>query len=183
MVHNVHERRLPVPAAAAGELIDSLAGPDDRLWPRHRWPAMRFDRPLGVGAAGGHGPVRYTVEEYRPGGWIRFRFSAPAGFHGYHEYEVIPEGDRDCRLRHRMEMTMGWPAWITYPLFYRPLHDALIEDSLDVAEAGVALARARPRRLGRTVRVLRSMAGVLRGRVPARSASHYVKADPSHGGR
>jgi hypothetical protein len=67
MICNVHQRSLAVPVAEAGFLIDGLAGPDDRLWPSDRWPAMRFDRPLGVGARGGHGPVRYAVGAYVPG--------------------------------------------------------------------------------------------------------------------
>ncbi|MDQ3135435.1 MAG: hypothetical protein M3Q76_11655, partial [Acidobacteriota bacterium] len=64
---NVHERILQSPFAAAGELIDKLASRDDLLWPRERWPAMKLDRPLGVGAKGGHGPIRYVVEAYEPG--------------------------------------------------------------------------------------------------------------------
>ena len=40
----------------AGRLLDGLSAADDRLWPKDRWPAMRFDRPLKVGARGGHGP-------------------------------------------------------------------------------------------------------------------------------
>ncbi|UNO43730.1 DUF2867 domain-containing protein [Streptomyces sp. MST-110588] len=39
---------------------------------------MRFDRPLGVGAYGGHGPVRYRVSAYDPGRRIRFDFTSPA---------------------------------------------------------------------------------------------------------
>lgn len=52
MVRNVHERWLAAPAAMVGALLDSLAGPEDRLWPSQQWPAMWFDRPLGVGATG-----------------------------------------------------------------------------------------------------------------------------------
>jgi hypothetical protein len=52
-VLNVHERELQVGSAEVGALLDSLASENDRLWPRACWPAMRFDRPLGVGAVGG----------------------------------------------------------------------------------------------------------------------------------
>jgi len=76
-VRNVHERVLDVPACDLAVLLDGLASPDDALWPRHLWPAMKFDRPLQVGAVGGHGPIRYTVEAYEPGRRIRFRFTAP----------------------------------------------------------------------------------------------------------
>jgi len=109
VARNVHERRVPVPAATAEALLDSLAGPEDRSWPRQQWPAMRFDRPLGAGARGGHGPVRYTVEEYVPGRRVRFRFLGPTGFDGYHEYEVPVEDDSACRLRHSLAMTAHRP--------------------------------------------------------------------------
>ncbi|MGC4895951.1 hypothetical protein [Micromonospora sp. DT31] len=165
MIRNVHERHLPVPVAAGGALIDSLAGPDDRLWPRRRWPAMRLDRPLGVGATGGHGPVRYTVQDHRPGEHVRFRFRAPTGFRGYHEFEVLPGTGDGCLLRHQLVMTVHGSARLSWPLFFRPLHDALVEDSLDTAEASLGVGPAAPRRWPARVRLLRWLArAVRRGR-------------------
>ena len=76
MIRNVRERQLGAPAGVVGPLIDSLTGPDDRLWPHELWPRMRFDRPLGVGARGGHGPIRYRVEECVPGSRILYRVEA-----------------------------------------------------------------------------------------------------------
>jgi hypothetical protein len=67
VVVNVHERMLDASITEIGKLIDTLASAEDKLWPRDRWPAMKFDRPLSVGAVGGHGPIRYTVESYQPG--------------------------------------------------------------------------------------------------------------------
>jgi hypothetical protein len=58
MIRNVHERDLAAAPSEAGALIDGLAGEHDRLWPSERWPAMRLDRPLAVGASGGHGRIR-----------------------------------------------------------------------------------------------------------------------------
>ena len=159
-VRNVHERILPAPPARVGALVDSLASAEDGLWPRDRWPAMRFDRPLGVGAVGGHGPIRYRVEAYEPGRSVRFRFTAPRGFEGTHGFEVeavngpeAPDGER-TRLRHVLAMRTGGPALLTWPLVFRPLHDALIEDALDRAERGVG-GSPRPRRWSPWVRVLR----------------------------
>jgi hypothetical protein len=83
-VLNVHERVLAAPLVEVGRLMGGLASPDDALWPRDRWPAMRFDRPLQVGAVGGHGSIRYTIEAYAPARSIRFRFTGPPGFIGYH---------------------------------------------------------------------------------------------------
>jgi hypothetical protein len=63
---NIHECRLEAGLPEAGALIDSLASDEDRLWPHEHWPSIRFDRPLGIGAVGGHGPIGYTVEAYNP---------------------------------------------------------------------------------------------------------------------
>jgi hypothetical protein len=138
-VLNIHERRIPRPAAEVGALLDSLASDSDRLWPRTLWPAMRFDRPLGVGADGGHGPVGYAVTEYHPGRYVRFRFSAPRGFDGHHWFEVCEDGDA-CVMRHTIEMEARGPALVTWPLAIRHLHDALLEDAFATAEMSLGLA-------------------------------------------
>lgn len=87
-VRNVHERNLKVPSSRVGKLLDSLASPEDELRPHQNWPPMKFDRPLEVGAIGGHGPIRYTIQDYEPGQYIRFRFSRPRGFNGTHSFEI-----------------------------------------------------------------------------------------------
>jgi len=79
-VLNIHERALDATAEKVGLLIDGLGSANDLLWPVDRWPAMRLDRPLGVGAVGGHGPIRYCVESYSPGRSVQFRFIEPRGF-------------------------------------------------------------------------------------------------------
>ncbi|WP_199435341.1 SRPBCC family protein [Qaidamihabitans albus] len=157
MVHNLHVRRLP--GSEAGSLIDTLAGPEDRLWPAGSWPPMRFDRPLATGATGGHGPVRYRVESYTPGRSIRFRFSAPRGFDGFHEFSTATPGPEATELRHVLVLRSRFPAWITYPLFWRPLHDALIEDCLDQAERAVTGGVRAPARWPPYVRLLRGLIG------------------------
>ncbi len=134
IVENVHERVLRAPLSSVAALIDSLSSNDDLLWPRDRWPAMRFDRTLSVGATGGHGPVRYFVESYDPGRSIRFRFTAPRVFDGFHGYEALAEGPEKTRLRHILKMNARGHGFLTWPLIFRPLHDALIEDSLDRAQ-------------------------------------------------
>ena len=74
-VLNVHECELEADPMLIGALIDSLASKEDRLWPKHVWPRMEFDRSLSVGAKGGHGPIRYFVEDYIPGKSIKFRLT------------------------------------------------------------------------------------------------------------
>lgn len=139
-VLNVHERGYPVSVERLGELLDSLASEKDGLWPRHSWVAMEFDRPLGVGADGGHGPIRYSVEEYRPGESVRFRFCGPKGFDGVHFFEVVESGEERSKLRHTIEMETRGLAVVLWPLMIRPLHDALIEDAFATAEASLGLA-------------------------------------------
>lgn len=133
-VINIHERVLDASITEIGKLIDGLASADDKLWPCDRWPAMKFDRPLSVGAVGGHGPIRYTVESYKPGFYIQFRFTEPKGFLGSHRFEVeMVEGEK-TKLRHLIEMRVQGMARLIWPLAIRPLHDALVEDALDRAE-------------------------------------------------
>ncbi len=132
-VLNVHQRTIPLPIAQVAVLIDSLAASNDLLWPYERWPRMKFDQPLKVGATGGHGPIRYNVVAYTPGIHIRFQFTGPSGFNGYHEFKVT-FSDSVCVLRHTVEMTANGIALLTWPLIYRPLHDALIEDALTKAQ-------------------------------------------------
>jgi hypothetical protein len=134
-VVNVHERILDASADQVGRLIDGLASDDDRLWPHDRWPAMRFDRPLGVGAAGGHGPIGYVVESYTPGSAVQFRFTAPQGFVGSHRFEVESVDATRTKLRHVIEMQTAGRASLAWAIAIRPLHDACLEDLLDRAEA------------------------------------------------
>lgn len=130
-IHNVHERTLPGGGDVLSALLDGLAAKGDRLWPWERWPAMRFDRGLTPGAAGGHGPVRYEVASHDPGKQVVFTFRM-RGWRGHHRYDV--EGDT---LRHTVEATVDPRAAVGWLAFFRPLHDALVEDSLAKAAAAV----------------------------------------------
>jgi hypothetical protein len=154
-VRNVHEREFPLPLATVGALIDSLASREDRLWPLGKWPPMRFDRPLVVGAVGGHGPVRYSIEQYRPGHSILFRFSAPRGFNGTHRFEVEDRQGATV-LRHVIEMQATGPALLSWPLFFRPLHDACLEDCFDRATLSLGIPLERPAHWSIYVRLLRA---------------------------
>lgn len=161
-VLNIHERKLDAALQQVGALLDSLAGPTDSLWPHQSWPHMKFDRPLSVGAVGGHGPIRYVVESYSRGQSVKFRFTGPTGFDGYHGYEVFSAPAQDCVLRHTLKMTTRGLAVLSWPLVFGPMHDALIEDSLAVAQASLGLVPTlKPWSLW--VRLLRRL--VSRGRV------------------
>lgn len=153
-VRNLHVRHLP---GRVGDLIDSLASDADLLWPHHAWPAMRLDRPLAVGASGGHGPIRYDVVAYVPGQWIRFRFTGPRGFDGFHEF-TVHDGLDGAELHHLLSMNTYGPARLTWPVVFRPLHNALVEDSLDRAERQLTGTVRTPARWSRYVRLLRAIA-------------------------
>jgi hypothetical protein len=126
---------------------------------------MVLDKPLGVGARGGHGPIRYVVEEYRPGRQVVFRFTRPEGFHGTHSFVLNVQQD-GCELRHAIEMSVSGLSLLTWPLVFRPLHDALLEDSLDKLEALLSEGEWRRRDLPFLVRLLRTLLARRSRRLP-----------------
>jgi len=137
---NIHERELEADFEQAAKLIDSLSSEDDLLWPKQCWPRMKFDGPLSVGAEGGHGPIGYCVEAYQPGQSIKFSFTRPKGFNGFHEFDVVKSAPRSVVLRHTIKMELAGTARLTWSLVIRPLHDALLEDALSTAQASLGLA-------------------------------------------
>jgi hypothetical protein len=164
MIRNVHARELHASAGEVGALLDSLGSDDDRLWP-HRWPQLRLDGPLAVGAAGGHGPIRYSVEEYEPGRRVVLRFAPGLGIDGTHRLELEPHaGAGRTVLRHVLEGRLYGRARLGWPVAVRWLHDALLEDLLDRAELEAQGSVARPARWSPWVRLLRNV--LSRTRIP-----------------
>lgn len=153
-VLNIHERTLEAPSSTVGTLIDSLSSPRDALWPRGKWPSMIFDRPLAVGAVGGHGSIRYMVEAYTPGHTVRFRFTGPSGFDGYHEFEIEEKENGGVLLRHTIRMNATGIGIVTWIFVFCPLHDALLEDLLDRAQQHVNM-QTQPRSWSVWVKFLR----------------------------
>lgn len=138
MVKNIHSRDLLASPVKVGELIDSLASKNDKLWPGDQWWPMLFDRPLGVGAAGGHGPVRYVVEEYEQDRYVRFRFTEPRAYIGTHAFDAEEIKPGVVRLRHVVDMRVEGIIWALMQRLTIQVHDTLIEDAFDRAEAYVA---------------------------------------------
>ncbi|MEN8188439.1 MAG: SRPBCC family protein [Thermodesulfobacteriota bacterium] len=138
-VLNIHERELEASFSKVGELIDSLASQRDRLWPIRSWPRMEFDRPLEIGARGGHGPIHYFVEDYTQGESIRFCFTGPKGFDGFHEFDIVTALDKPVVLRHTLKMNTHGLAILSWPLVIGPMHDALIEDAFATAQYSLGL--------------------------------------------
>jgi hypothetical protein len=162
MVRNIHTRRFPVPADRLVQLLETVGTPDDRLWPVADWPPTRLDGPRVPGTPAGHGPVRYVLEEVEPDR-LRFRFTAPVGVHGHHEFSV--DGGS---LTHVLAASLHGRARLSWPLFFRPLHDAVLEQLLDRAELAVTGRVARPVRWSPYVRFLRALGRIgSRVRLPA----------------
>ena len=99
-------------------------------------------------------PNWYVVEAYTPSESIKFRFTGPSGFDGYHGFEVINHDGQSCVLRHTLETTTHGTAILSWLIAYRPMHDALIEDSLTFAIASMGNV-ARQRKWSAWVKVLR----------------------------
>ncbi|QDQ11078.1 DUF2867 domain-containing protein [Streptomyces spectabilis] len=156
VVRNEHERVVEAPAGAVGALLDRLSAPDDPLFPTPAWPAMAFDGPLAVGAAGGHGPVRYRVAAYEPGRGVRFDLTDPSG--GFHELTVEPLGERRCRVRHVLETRPKGLERLLWPTVIRPVHDTMVEELLDNVERAATGTCARPARWTPRVQLLNRLA-------------------------
>lgn len=155
-VRNVHERTVDAPAETVGALLDRIGTASDPLWPAPAWMPMRLDRPLGVGADGGHGPIRYQVSEYEPGRRVRFEFHRSAGISGYHELVIEPVDADRCVVRHVLEGEPKGVTKVVWPTAVRWLHDAVLEDLLDNAEcSATGRPPANPARWSPWVRVLR----------------------------
>ena len=158
-IDNRHERSFKAKSDAVGSILDTLAGSEDRLWPRSAWPPMRFDSDLKPGARGGHGIVKYYCEEYTAGRRAIFRFDGTgitAGLDGRHYFEVIPRS-RHVVLRHVIDAECGLKAWLKWKLVIEPLHDALLEDALDRVELALHGKVARPARWSPRVKILRNI--------------------------
>ncbi|MFG3009290.1 DUF2867 domain-containing protein [Streptomyces cinerochromogenes] len=151
-IRNVHERTIEAPAHAVGTLLGHLASPHDPIWPAPAWPPMRFDRPLGVGADGGHGFVRYRVSAYEPGRHVRFSFDPPMS--GHHAFVIEPLGPDRCRVRHVLELARTGPMLLGWALAVRWMHDTVLEELFDNIEQAVTGTVPSPSRWSPWVRLL-----------------------------
>lgn len=86
-----------------------------------------------------------------------FYIHRPKGFIGTHGYKLESCSSSSCRLTHLLEMNTTGLAILTWPLVYRPLHDALIEDSLTRAEQFAQVPDLSPRNWSLWVKCLRSL--------------------------
>ncbi|MBY6061399.1 DUF3995 domain-containing protein [Microbacterium esteraromaticum] len=134
-LRNTHSRVIDVDIDTAERLLAGLGGPDDQIWPAGRWAPMVLDRGHAVGSAGGHGAVRYVVQDSGPR-HVRFQLTSK-GLEGWHELR-IEEDAGGVRWTHELVLAQagGFVRRIVIPQ-----HDACLEDLLD--QVG-AVAHGRP---------------------------------------
>ncbi|WP_396601417.1 hypothetical protein [Algibacter sp. R77976] len=134
-VVNTHKRIINQPQVKVAMLLETLATKADCVWPNDKWPPIRFKNGLKVGEKGGHGIIRYSVEEYILGKLIVFRFLQPKGFNGIHKFEVKEINSTSTEVTHSIIMnTIGVKATLQWLIAIRWLHDALIENAFDTIE-------------------------------------------------
>ena len=158
MIRNVHERVINAPLEPLGVLLDGLGQKGDRLWPSRSWPPMVLDRPLALGADGGHDGIYYYVSEYEPGRRVRFTFHPRTGIIGAHELGLDALDDELSIIRHVIIGRTCWSMSVMFPDAVEPLHDAVIEDLFDNAERETTGTVIRPATWSPRVRVLRRLA-------------------------
>jgi hypothetical protein len=161
-VHNIHERTIHATLAAAGALLDAMAEPGNPVWPSDRWPPLVLDRPIGIGADGGHGPIRYSCTGYEPGRRVEFTFAPGAPLIGTHTLEVL-DGPTPgtVTVRHVIAGRLQGPGFVAWPLAIRGLHDALLEDLLDRLSIALGEPPVTPARWSMWVRLCHRVASRL----------------------
>jgi len=153
MIRNVHTRDLGVPA---GPFVDRI----QELWPP-AWGKQEFDRPLGVGADGGHGPIRYHCTSFTPGESITFAFREGHGTHTLSASGTV--------VRHELVGDFPLATRIRWALVVRWLHDACLEDLFDNFERAAGREPAAPARWSPWVRLVRRVIGALTNRQAQRN--------------
>jgi hypothetical protein len=133
-VINIHKRTINQSKAKIAEMFKTLATDNDMILATDKWSPMKLDNGLQAGSKGGHGPIRYLVQEYKPGESIKFKFTKPTGFNGFHKFEITETGSNKTELKHTIDMNTSGAAVLVYPIAIRWLHDAYIEDAFDKVE-------------------------------------------------
>ena len=162
-VYNFHCRRIAAPIDVVGPVIDTLGSDEDRLWPWEHFEPMQLDFRLGIGANGGHGPVRYTTVEYIPGRLAVFEFKAKRGilknFKGRHWFEAISIDAETTELRHMLYADIRGLMWWAWWIVVETLHDATVEAALAKAELSTTGKLRSPFALTRRQKFWKSISG------------------------
>ncbi|MEU4157260.1 SRPBCC family protein [Actinoplanes sp. NPDC026670] len=151
----MQRRVIAAPVAVLGDMLDRLAGPNDTLWPDDE--PLWLDRPLGAGATGGHGSMRYTVTAYQPGLRVRFEFPAGSPLAGFHELWVRAITHERAEMVHILVAQPRGAMLLLWPLADRWVHQALIAELLDNAERAATGRVRRPARRSLWVQLLHTV--------------------------
>ena len=133
-VINIHKRTINQPKARIITLLRTLSTKQDKVWPKDKWPAMRFKNGFKVGEKGGHGIIRYSIETLQIEEQIVFRFLKPKGFNGIHKFEIKAIDECSTEVKHSIIMKTEGVATLKWIFVIRWLHDALIENAFDTIE-------------------------------------------------
>jgi len=133
-VINIHSRILNCSIKELTGLLETLATKNDKIWPKEKWPEMKFKSGIKVGSKGGHGPIRYSVEKYNPKELIQFKFYKPYGFIGIHKFEITELNKNKAEIKHTIDMNVKGKGILIWTFVIHSLHNALIEDGFDKIE-------------------------------------------------
>jgi len=139
-VRNVHQREVYGSIEQLGQIVKTQMTPQDRLWPREKWPQPRLEGspwPSLVGKTGFHGPVHFVFTSHETVANVSFgyKFIKPAGFDGHHKFSVTRISAEKLLVTAVVEMeTRGLGATLFWLLAVGPLHDAIVEDTFDKVE-------------------------------------------------
>jgi Protein of unknown function (DUF3995) len=175
IVLNRHERRVQGDYEEVADLLASLAGQLDRVWPGDRWPALVMNNDANPGSAGGHGFVRYWVESAERGR-IVMRFDPKMRLDGTHTFSVEAAGSESI-VRHVIDASPSSIMKLLWSVLIEPLHDALTEDAFDNIEAAVAGRTVTRSTLTGPVRRRRRLMAMLRPKpIPKDAAGSLARA-------
>jgi hypothetical protein len=131
-VLNIHKRVINQSKNKIEKILNTLSSENDLIWPKEKWPAMKFKGGIKAGAKGGHGPISYFVEKYKPNEIIQFRFLKPNN--GIHMFEIKELNNKKTEIKHTIDMNTTGKGTLMWTLVIRPLHNALIQDAFDKLE-------------------------------------------------
>lgn len=134
-VTNIHTRTIRASRADIWKLMETLSTDNDKVVATHKWPKVVLDKGLTLGSRGGHGPIGYTIQDFKPPELIQFNFTKPLGFHGFHKFEIREIEDNKTEIKHTLEMNASVKAYILWIVGIRWLHDAFMEDAFDKVES------------------------------------------------
>ncbi len=133
-VINIHKRTIDQPKTKIGELLETLATENDMIIATDKWPRMKLDNGLNTNSKGGHGPIKYTVQEYKRHELIQFRFTQPSGFNGIHKFEMTEVEPSQTEIKHTIDMSVSGKDLLLWTFAIRWFHDAFMEDAFDKLE-------------------------------------------------